>query len=463
MSVARAVKKCSEVYGFNYEESMKMFDKKEMPLPYSGEVKGNCCNLCKSGGLYTQCSSLKKEESDYCSECDSKIAKCGVEYGTISMRKECGVMSFKDVKGKLPIHYTKVMKKNNLSKEMVLEECRRLNVEILEEHFEEPVSKRGRPSSKKEDVKEKKAKGRPSKSKKVVELENETIDLFANLIKNATLSKVEVKEQAKVEEKVEEKVEAKVEVKEQAKVEAKEQVKVEAKEQVKVEVKTKALAKSDKEQEKIQKDQASALAKAEKEQAKAEKEQAKAEKEQAAVQAKAEKEQATALAKAKAKAEKEHAKEQSALAKAEKDNAKEQASALAKADKEHAKEHAKEQAKEQSALAKVEKDKAKALAKTQVKQPVIEEKVEYLAPPFQKVEEELKEEEYLEEENLAPPFEKVEEDSVEDFEYAGKKYLRSVINNTVYNMDEDEIGVWNDKTKCIELTSESESEEEEDE
>ena len=344
MNYKKAVKKCSEVYGFSYEESMRMLEgvKREIVLPYSGEVVGNCGNLCKNGGLYTQCESLKIIGGEYCVSCESKISKCGIEYGTVSMRKECDVMLFKDVKGNFPVHYTKVMKKNNLSKEMVLEECNRRKVSILEEHLVEPVSKRGRPSSNKE-VKEKKAKGRPSKSKKVVELETDTIDLFANLIKNATMSKVE--------EKVEEKVEAKIK---------------------------KEKAKAEKEQEKIKKEQE------------------------------------------KEKADKEKAKEQEKI---KKEKTKEQEKIK------------KEKTKEQD---KIKKEQEKEQEKKTPNQTVIE----------QEVTEELKEDEYL------------EDDSVVEFEYLGKKYLRTITSNVVYNMEEDEIGVWNEKTKSIDLSSDSEEEDE---
>ena len=65
------------------------------------------------------------------------------------------------------------------------------------------------------------------------------------------------------------------------------------------------------------------------------------------------------------------------------------------------------------------------------------------------VEEELEEEE--EEDEVA----------VEEFEFEGKKYLKSV-NNVLYDMEtQDEVGVWNDKEKKVEeLQQESESDSE---
>jgi len=55
-----------------------------------------------------------------------------------------------------------------------------------------------------------------------------------------------------------------------------------------------------------------------------------------------------------------------------------------------------------------------------------------------------------------------EEDSVTEFEYEGKKYLRSVIDGTVYDMDEEEIGKWDKELKKIVLSDNNSEEEEED-
>ena len=50
---------------------------------------------------------------------------------------------------------------------------------------------------------------------------------------------------------------------------------------------------------------------------------------------------------------------------------------------------------------------------------------------------------------------------VKKFEYKGTKYLKSG-NGVVYNMEQDEVGVWNDETKEIEFKEADEEEEEED-
>jgi hypothetical protein len=50
---------------------------------------------------------------------------------------------------------------------------------------------------------------------------------------------------------------------------------------------------------------------------------------------------------------------------------------------------------------------------------------------------------------------------VKKFDYKGTKYLKSG-NGVVYNMEQDEVGVWNDETKEIEFKEADEEEEEED-
>ena len=52
----------------------------------------------------------------------------------------------------------------------------------------------------------------------------------------------------------------------------------------------------------------------------------------------------------------------------------------------------------------------------------------------------------------------MESDHVRQMEYCGKKYLKSQITNVVYNMEEEEIGVWNEKSQSIDLMSESDEE-----
>jgi hypothetical protein len=167
-------------------------ERSAFPLPWSGEFNDcNCHALRQNNGLYTQCSGLRKGENEFCKGCASQMQKTGAEvpeYGTIQQRMATGIFEYVDPKGRKPIAYTKIMKKYKLTQEMVLEEAGKLNITINPDHFLAPEEsvKRGRPTTPKE-PKEKGVKGRPKKSKKVVEIDGDTEDLFATLVKTANM------------------------------------------------------------------------------------------------------------------------------------------------------------------------------------------------------------------------------------------------------------------------------------
>ena len=111
------------------------------------------------------------------------------EYGTIQQRMEVGILEYVDPKGRKPVAYSKVMKKYKISKEQVVEEAGKYNINVLDIHFVEPEeSKRGRPSSKMDkEPKAKGLKGRPKKEKKVLQIEGDEEDLFASLVAEANM------------------------------------------------------------------------------------------------------------------------------------------------------------------------------------------------------------------------------------------------------------------------------------
>ena len=162
------------------------------PLPFNGEFNDNCCYaLRQNNGLYTQCQGIRKGDKSFCKACQVLADKNEgtPEYGTIQARLAVDIFEFVDPKGRKPSPYTKVMKKYKVSSEQVLEEAGKLNININEKHFEIiETERRGRPASKKEKTSEPKApKGRPKKSKKVLEIsgDNEVSDLFAALVIDA--------------------------------------------------------------------------------------------------------------------------------------------------------------------------------------------------------------------------------------------------------------------------------------
>jgi len=116
------------------------------------------------------------------------------EYGTIQQRMAVGIFEYVDPKGRKPVAYAKVMKKYKISEEQALEEAGKFNIIINPEHFvvsDTEGVKRGRPKTEKA-PKEKGAKGRPKKSKKVLQIEGDDEDLFASLVAEANETESEV-------------------------------------------------------------------------------------------------------------------------------------------------------------------------------------------------------------------------------------------------------------------------------
>jgi len=167
--------------------------KKDIPLPYNGECNdSNCQALRQNKGLYTQCDISRNGESSYCSSCEKQLVDGAPIYGTISQRKAVGIMDYVAPNGKKPVSYTTIMKKYNISQEQAIEAAGKLNITIDPIHFEVADRKRGRRKVEKEpkEVKEPKSKGRPKKTKKVIEIGggDESDDLFASLVANLSIS-----------------------------------------------------------------------------------------------------------------------------------------------------------------------------------------------------------------------------------------------------------------------------------
>ena len=204
------VEQCARKYNFDAEEALLELssslslsvgvvgvvgvvgkkEKASIPLPFSGVVEECCIALRQNSGLYTQCQSLKVGSSRYCNQC-SKKGEC--EYGTVESRMAVGLQDYVDSKGRKQVHYTKIMKKLNLTEEQVMEVANKHGIKVDGSHFIAPVeaSKRGRPKSEKPAKVSSGVKGRPKKEKKVVEIAGDEEDLFANLVAQANRESVE--------------------------------------------------------------------------------------------------------------------------------------------------------------------------------------------------------------------------------------------------------------------------------
>jgi hypothetical protein len=426
-AMKEAIMSCSELYGFNGEEALSRMgvekmtgvvenksskkepraakvEKAKVPFPFEAMDESKCCALKANHGLYTQCQSLRKKDNDYCGPCEKQCHKNESGRPPNGVVQERMDAEFKGPKGDAPKHFTAVMKKLKLSKEQVEEEAAKFGITISEEHFIAPenATKRGRPSKKgtSDGESSSEPKKRGRPKKAAKEVQPEEVDdLFASLVSN-----------------------------------------VENDDDSVVETETSSLSGSegDESESKIAKREAK---KGETEEVKAMKAAEKETKKAAAYEAKAKKEAET-------KAKKEAVEAEKAAKKAAADEAKAKKEAESKAKKEAAEaEKAKKEA-EKEALKQAKEAKKTAEEKEKAdKKAALEAKKQTKSAGPAKLEAEP-----------APVALKVKK-----FDYKGSKYLRAPSTGVVYNMEQDEVGKWNEETNEIDFNAELEELEEEEE
>lgn len=360
-------------------------------LPFCGLVQEDWCKAVRyNRGLFTQCTNACKGDSKYCTTCLKNVSADNIpQYGLIEERGNDG---WTDPNGKVPVKYGNIMSKIGVTKEQAIAEAEKLGWTIPEDQFEVVKARKGRPAKKTKEVDEKpKKRGRPKKSKPVVEGGGTGDDLIAQLVQQAQQQNEVVAAEETEDEELVDVPEASLPA---------DEVVAEVPSQDDVVEKKKVSRKTAEEK------QAEKLAKAE-------------EKAKLAAEKKAAKEAeklAKAEAKAKLAAEKKAAKEAEKLA-----------NALAK-------KLAKDKAE------KLVKDKAEKLAEQQELEPV-EDKTE------------IEEQGELTTEDLVEEEEEQEDDAVEviKFTHEGVDYLRDA-DGTVYDIEsQEEVGEWDDESKTLTL------------
>ena len=121
-------------------EKKKAEKKAKVPfqLPFSKEnvLETGCQGLAYNGGLFTQCPKECMVSLNYCKQCQSETDQYGgTTNGTVAQRLACGLMEFKDPKGRKPVAFLKTMEKKKLSREQVEAEAGKQNLKIDEIHF----------------------------------------------------------------------------------------------------------------------------------------------------------------------------------------------------------------------------------------------------------------------------------------------------------------------------------------
>ncbi len=435
-------------------EGSSVVNKPLFPLPYNGVCKEeNCIALRHNQGLWTQCQDRKKA-GDYCEGCSKQLLKEALQTpkaGTIYERIKVGIYDFVDKDGHKPLHYSKVMKKFQVTKEEVVSEALRFDMVVSEEHFLAPTShsKRGRPSASNKDEGVKNPKGRPKKERtQVVLVDDEVEDLFTmHLAKNTNEQGLVAEENKEAAKEAKENKEAENAAKEELTKIADKEAAKEAKKLAKKEAKEEATKVVAKEAEKaVEKDAEKAV---EKDAFKAAAKEAKKLAEKAS--AKATKESAKEAEKVSAKAAKVLAKE---AEKAAKELAKE-AKVAEKATKEAAKTAKKDKKAFENANKEVANSNEKAVTPIVPLELTLEELDSDSASSDSDSEEEAEEEEEKEEAWI-------------EIIYENKVYLKSKNSNIVYDRqaltkrdDQVVVGNWNNESNKIDFHPEAEESEEE--
>lgn len=208
------IEECGKRYGFDSKEEIRLqgldvvvkVSKKEVlkkevssssskvsskekwlkPFIRSCVDEDGCKGLEYNRGLFTQCKKSRMENGKYCNGCQKEADKSTTgcpDSGTVEERMSCGLYEFKDPKGRKAVRYTKVLEKLKISKESVLSEASKENIEIPTEHLES----------------EKKSSGRPKKKSDVIAV-NDVSDLFAKLTVEEEVGVVEEKKNKKLSE-----------------------------------------------------------------------------------------------------------------------------------------------------------------------------------------------------------------------------------------------------------------------
>ena len=407
-------------YGFDVNEALESLPiereyKKEkeekesaFPVPFKG-VDSSCCKSVRMNhGLYTQCQNKAEE---LCKGCVKEVEKHGkLVYGRIEERAEAGE-SYSDSKGRKPIRYGLVLKKLKISREEAEAKALEVGVVLNDSDFEVPEK------SSKKNKNEDQKRGRPKKNSKLIVAESENEDLFAGLVQNS-LSEGSNEDVEEFDVEAISALNAEKEADKAAKEAAKKAAKEAAKEA------EKAAKEAEKEAKKIALEAEKAAKKVALE----------ADKEAKKVALEAEK-----AAKEAEKAAKKKALEDEKAAKEAEKAAKKKAL------------EEKKKALEEKAANKQSSDEKKGKKKVESLANIISGGGGSGGSVSVKSKEEVEESDSEEEETQV---------SVKKFEFGGKTYLISKT-NVLYDMDSEEVGVWNEAKQDIDFAELEEEEEEE--
>jgi hypothetical protein len=124
----------------------KPVKEQRIPIPWCGVIIADRCQALRSyHGLFAQCTSDSTEISEFCPACE----KANAQFGTVAMRKACGLFDYTDPKGKKCVRLANVVDKFGVEGgiDAFIAEAAKNGITIPSEHLEKEVKARGRPKS----------------------------------------------------------------------------------------------------------------------------------------------------------------------------------------------------------------------------------------------------------------------------------------------------------------------------
>ena len=143
---AKAAKAQADAEKPTKEPKMKAPKEVRIPIPWCGvAIESRCHALRSYHGLFAQCVSDKTETGEFCAACE----KAGAPFGTVAMRKACGLFDYTDPKGKKCVRLANVFDKFEVEGgiDAFIAEAAKHDIEIPAEHLTKELKTRGRPKS----------------------------------------------------------------------------------------------------------------------------------------------------------------------------------------------------------------------------------------------------------------------------------------------------------------------------
>ena len=143
---AKAAKQAEKDAEKEAAKQAKPVKETRIPIPWCGVTIGGRCQALRSyHGLFAQCTADDTETCAFCPACE----KANAPFGTVTMRKACGLFDYTDPKGKKCVRLANVVEKFGVEGglDAFIAEAAKHGITLPAEHLTKEVKQRGRPKS----------------------------------------------------------------------------------------------------------------------------------------------------------------------------------------------------------------------------------------------------------------------------------------------------------------------------